>query len=527
MKIILNPFRHTFIFAGILSLALLFSCSDSSSDSSEQSNPTTQEIPTTQENPAVEVLKKLGDRVTIDSIGKDQEEKSVVYFYFTQPIDHNDESKGSFQQYCALHYKGKDKITVINTNGYSIADKDKFSIQDIEEIFDTNYLEVEHRYYKYSKLDLPVEYTKADYWKYNKAIYSTADLHAIVTALKDTGDFQGKWISTGTSKDGILTSFYAFQYPNDVDVYLPFCAPFFTEQESLSVGKYMATVSGAQDKITEYDDKTVNDYVWEGLRQYLSSAEAMSLVEEFARQEEKEAFESQDSQYIKLIMVQGYFDAMFALFSYVNVNSWSDIIPLYENLKTQPEVYAKCFYLFARTNSNNSDDNIKKIREIMFPGTVQRCISNKIWSSPYVLPDDKVDEIYTVHAAMELGYYLFDYSKVSDLLTNEEIESLNSGNTITDNNTKYGVTYDNGTFTLEFFDFLENNAEETKCKMIFVYGENDPWTGAAISDEYVDNTYIKKLLIRRGVHNPYLNEEDSYSKEDRKRVIDAVNEFLN
>ena len=378
----------------------MFSCSDSSSDSSEQSNPPTQE------NPAVEVLKKFGDRVTIDSIGTDLEGKSVVYFYFTQPLDHNDKSKGTFKQYCAFHYKGKDKITVINTNGYSIADKDKFLIQDIEAIFDTNYLEVEHRYFNHSKLDLPVEYTKADYWKYNKAIYSTADLHEIVKALKDTGDFQGKWISTGTSKNGILTSFYAFQYPNDVDVYLPFCAPFFTKQDSLSVGKYIANVSGAQDKITEDDDKTVNDYVWNCLRQYLSNPTAMSLVEDYARKEEKEAFESRNSTYIKLNMVQDCFEAAFALFSYVNVNSWSDIIPLYEKLKTQPEVYAQCFYLFARTDINNMDKNIKKIREIMFPGTPQRCISNKIWSLPYVLPNDKLDEIYFIQAAMELGYYL-------------------------------------------------------------------------------------------------------------------------
>lgn len=306
----------------------------------------------------------------------------------------------------------------------------------------------------------------------------------------------------------------------------PFCAPFFTEQDSLSVGKYIANVSGAQDKITEDDDKTVNDYVWDCLRQYLSNPTAMSLVEDYARKEEKEAFESRNSTYIKLNMVQDCFDAAFALFSYVNVNLWSDIIPLYENLKTQPEVYAQCFYLFARTDINNKDKNIKKIREIMFPGTPQRCISNKIWSLPYVLPNDKLDEIYFVQAAMELGYYLFDYSKLSDLLIEDEIEYLNSEVSVKEFNKKDGVTYDGGAFTLNFFNFLGNNAEKTKCKMIFVYGDNDPWTGAAIPDNYVDNTYIKKLLIRKGVHSPQLNDEDSYSKEERKRVIDAINEFL-
>ena len=127
---------------------------------------------------------------------------------------------------------------------------------------------------------------------------------------------------------------------------------------------------------------------------------------------------------------------------------------------------------------------------------------------------------------MELGYYLFDYSQLSDLLTKDEIEYLNSEVSVKEFNTKYGVTYDNGAFTLGFFDFLKNNARENKCKMIFVYGENAPWTGAAISDKYVDNDYIKKLLIRKGVHSPQLNDEDSYSKEERKRVIDAINEFL-
>ena len=68
-------------------------------------------------------------------------------------------------------------------------------------------------------------------------------------------------------------------------------------------------------------------------------------------------------------------------------------------------------------------------------------------------------------------------------------------------NKKYGVTDDGGAFTLNFFNFLGNNAEKTKCKMIFVYGDNDPWTGAAIPDNYVDNTYIKKLLIRKGKKN--------------------------
>lgn len=60
------------------------------------------------QNAAINVLAKLGDKVEIASTGKDTNNKSVVFFYFTQLVDHNDPSKGTFQQYCVLHYKGKE-----------------------------------------------------------------------------------------------------------------------------------------------------------------------------------------------------------------------------------------------------------------------------------------------------------------------------------------------------------------------------------------------------------------------------------
>ena len=52
------------------------------------------------QNAAINVLAKLGDKVEIASTGKDTNNKSVVFFYFTQLVDHNDPSKGTFQQNC-------------------------------------------------------------------------------------------------------------------------------------------------------------------------------------------------------------------------------------------------------------------------------------------------------------------------------------------------------------------------------------------------------------------------------------------
>jgi hypothetical protein len=45
---------------------------------------------------------------------------------------------------------------------------------------------------------------------------------------------------------------------------------------------------------------------------------------------------------------------------------------------------------------------------------------------------------------------------------------------------------------------IEKFLETTDKNIIFVYGENDPWTGAAAPDPKVDN--VKKYIIPYGVH---------------------------
>ena len=516
MRKIVFFLKHKFIYSLFLSLILLFSCSNPSSDSRSPEDGKT-----------VEILKKLADRVEILSDGEDLRDKSYVSFYFKQPIDHKDESKGTFKQYCRLHYKGKANITVLQTNGYSISDEEHYQMDDICDIFNTNYLEVEHRYFRHSKIDLPCDYTQAAYWDYNKAEQSTADLHEIVTAFRDLEDFEGKWISTGTSKNGILTSLYACFYPNEVDIYVPFCAPFFTEQESLSVGKYMYESCGSENSTG--DGKTVNYYAWEGLRQFLGNQVAKDAVYEYFKNVKPE-LKDKDEKYIRPAIVALYTDSLFTLFSYKNVRRWSDVIPLYENFadNKNKDIYPECFYLFATIETNNIDKNCKKIRELINPDTGQRQSFTQERYLQKVLPDEKEEDIYCIQAAMELGYFLYVYPDFVEkgLLTEEDIKTLNKDTSITAYNQLYNVKYYGGALTQKFFNFLSENASKTKCKMVFVYGKNDVWTGAEIPETYVDDENIIKLKIKDGIHSSYLNSEEEYLPEEKDRVVSAISAFL-
>ena len=66
-------------------------------------------------------------------------------------------------------------------------------------------------------------------------------------------------------------------------------------------------------------------------------------------------------------------------------------------------------------------------------------------------------------------------------------------------------------------DFLKT----TDCKMFFVYGENDPWTGAAIDDP--TNVNVKKLVIKGGTHNDAI---PTYTDDERKQLMDFVKPII-
>ena len=66
-------------------------------------------------------------------------------------------------------------------------------------------------------------------------------------------------------------------------------------------------------------------------------------------------------------------------------------------------------------------------------------------------------------------------------------------------------------------DFLKT----TNCKMFFVYGENDPWTGAAIDDPTNEN--VKKMVIKGGTHNDAIY---NYTADERNKLMNFVKSIL-
>jgi hypothetical protein len=124
---------------------------------------------------------------------------------FRQPIDHTRPELGTFQQRVVLLHKSEEEPMVLQTSGYSI-----FSVARtlISGVFDTNQIQVEHRFFSNSRPAI-LDWSKLDIKQ------SADDFHRITVALKKI--YTKRWVNTGASKGGMTSIYHRYFYPNDLD----------------------------------------------------------------------------------------------------------------------------------------------------------------------------------------------------------------------------------------------------------------------------------------------------------------------
>ncbi len=213
---------------------------------------------------------------------------------------------------------------------------------------------------------------------------------------------------------------------------------------------------------------------------------------------------------------------LFGKFAYFNLNDWIPLLTLSDRFLQDEnlERYAASFCTFALMDENSFYDMKKKLESLL--GLTDTA------SNRGLVPEYVNDNAYFVQAAMELGYIQYDWSDLQQagFLSEEEVEDLKAMDGVESFLDTYGLTYDNGALMNGFITFLQENSTKDKCRMLFIYGENDPWTGGAIPDSVVDGTYIKKIIAKKGLHSQSINNVSHYAKEDREAILDAINTLL-
>ncbi|MEV0383164.1 S28 family serine protease [Nonomuraea sp. NPDC050643] len=135
---------------------------------------------------------------------------------YTQPVDHRRPGKGTFQQRLTLLHRSADSPVVLFTGGYGLPVNPGPSRTEPTQLLDGNQVSVEHRFFRSSRPS-SADWDDLTIWQ------EATDEHRIVRALKTI--YSGRWIQTGASKGGMTSVYHRRFYPGDVDGVVAYVAP--------------------------------------------------------------------------------------------------------------------------------------------------------------------------------------------------------------------------------------------------------------------------------------------------------------
>lgn len=299
-------------------------------------------------------------------------------------------------------------------------------------------------------------------WQYLTAESSADDLHAVRQALKDI--YPNKWIATGISKGGQTAMLYRTFYPNDVDITVPYVGPLCYGVEDGRHEPFLRLVG------TEDERRKIEDFQLEVLKR------KSTLLPRFEKHCQEKKYEFNAS--IEEIYDYSVLEYSFAF--------WQWGTPV----STIPA-------------NNASDDEIYKHFMAI--------------SEPSYFAKGGGNESFFVQAARELGYYGYDIRPFKKYLSITSSKGYLKKLMLPDD--AKDIKFDK-TLSKKITKFLKKNDP----KMIFVYGEIDPWSAAAttwLNTDKKENVHI--FVEPRGSHLARIN---TLPEEMKQKAISILKKWL-
>lgn len=296
-------------------------------------------------------------------------------------------------------------------------------------------------------------------WQYLTAQNSASDLHLITTLFKQI--YPQKWISTGISKGGQTALIYRAFFPNDVDITVPYVAPVSRSAED---GRHEPFLNVVGDKKTR---QAILSFQREVLKR---RGEIIPLLEKFC-------MEKQLSFRISMNEVLDYCVLEYS-FAFWQWGTPASQIP---------------------ANSATTEVLFKHLTEI---------------SGPDYFATGQPTQAFFIQAARELGYYGYDIEPFKDLLFIRTSKDYLQRIMLPE-----GITIQ---FQPELYKKLTNFIVTSDPRLIFVYGEYDPWTSVGITKlDGKKNMFV--AIQPKGSHRARINTlPDSL----RDKVIKTINLWL-
>lgn len=384
--------------------------------------------------------------------------KAQCSLLFTQDLDHNTEGGETFQQRVCIVFRGFDRPTILVTHGYfwpSFKDATDLGIN-----LNANLVHVEHRNFGVS--------TNSDYgtWNYQTTKQAAADLHAVFKALKAI--FPGKWISSGTSKNGENSMCYAYYYPNDMNLAISFCSPFMTSLDDQRFGNYL---------FEEVGSPAHRDLMRQGITQALTDGEN-GLYKDFCQMMEAKG----ERPPVFAEFVFNLFDTYFQTFQYTPDHAQRQQI--LANYVAHSDSLITGIYGYMDTNRQDR----------FYPYFVE-CAKQLGW----------LNEGYAYFGHLLQGTSFRKEDVLPSILRGQDKELVN--------------TYDGAMYQ----ELLNNFFPNPTCPLLLFYAHDDPWIAGAPPQL---GPKAKMIVNPMGKHSSDLNDPSLCPPAIKQEVMDYVNSCL-
>ena len=297
-------------------------------------------------------------------------------------------------------------------------------------------------------------------WQYLTAENSADDLHAITTAFKNI--YPGKWIATGISKGGQTTLLYRTFYPDDVDISVPYVAPLCYGVEDGRHEPFLHKVSTPENR------KKIEDFQLEALKR---KATLLPRFEKYCT----------EKNYSFRAPIEEIYDYSVLEYSFALWQWGTPISSIPVTTASDDEIFSHLLAI----------------------------------SEPGYFTADSPNASFFVQAARELGYYGYDVQPFKQYLSIQSSEGYLHRLMLPEE--LKDMPFDK-TLSKKITKFLKKQDP----KMIFIYGQNDPWTAAGVT--WLKNKKNIHVFIQpNGSHLARIN---TLPEAEKAEVMELINEWL-
>lgn len=297
-------------------------------------------------------------------------------------------------------------------------------------------------------------------WQYLTAENSADDLHAITTAFKNI--YPGKWITTGISKGGQTTLLYRTFYPDDVDISVPYVAPLCYGVEDGRHEPFLHKVSTSENR------KIIEDFQLEALKR---KATLLPRFEKYCT----------EKNYSFRAPIEEIYDYSVLEYSFALWQWGTPISSIPATTASDDEIFSHLLAI----------------------------------SEPGYFTADSPNASFFVQAARELGYYGYDVQPFKQYLSIQSSEGYLHRLMLPEE--LKDMPFDK-TLSKKITKFLKKQDP----KMIFIYGQNDPWTAAGVT--WLKNK--KNIHVFIQPNGSHLARISTLPEAEKAEVMELINKWL-